>query len=95
MEVEMDNFTIAEHLIRMAHNLEGQCSNLYRVRAYRRAAETILNLDRPLEDLVGSSGPEALRELPGIGASLGGKIVQLIETGDFVSCPDQALVPAG
>jgi DNA polymerase/3'-5' exonuclease PolX len=78
----MDNFLIAQRLIGMAHELEGQRSNLYRVRAYRRAAETVLNLDRPVEDIVAETGERGLQELPGIGSSLSGKIAHLVQTGD-------------
>jgi DNA polymerase (family X) len=90
----MDNFTIARSLIHMAHELEGQRSNLYRIRAYRRAAETVLNLDRPVEDMLADDGPAALRELPGIGSSLSDKIVQLIETGELVAHAAESLVGA-
>jgi DNA polymerase (family 10) len=78
----MDNVTIAQRLIGMAHELEGQRSNLYRVRAYRRAAETVLNLDRSVEDIVTESGRTGLSELPGIGSSLSDKIARLVQTGE-------------
>ena len=77
----MDNVAIAQRLIGMAHELEGQRSNLYRIRAYRRAAETVLNLERPVADIVAESGRAGLRDLPGIGASLSEKLVQMVETG--------------
>lgn len=80
----MDNFAIAQCLIGMAHDLEGQRSNLYRIRAYRRAAETVLNLDRPVEDIVAEAGERGLRELPGIGSSLSEKILHLVQTGESV-----------
>jgi DNA polymerase/3'-5' exonuclease PolX len=79
----MDNLTIAQRLIGMAHELEGQRSNLYRVRAYRRAAETVLNLERPVEEIVAESGRRGLRDLPGIGSSLAEKIDNLVRTGEF------------
>ena len=62
----MDNWTIAQRLIERAHELQDQPANLYRVRAYRRAAETVLGLDRPLEGIVEESGRKGLRQLPGI-----------------------------
>ncbi len=81
----MDNFIIAQRLIGMAHDLEGQRSNLYRIRAYRRAAETVLNLDRPVEEIVAEEGERGLRDLPGIGSSLSEKIANLVQTGELVT----------
>ncbi len=79
----MDNLTISNRLLREARTLEGQQANLYRVRAYRRAAQIIRDLDRPVEDLLTEAGRKALRELPGIGVSLSTKIETLVRTGDF------------
>ena len=90
----MDNFMIAQRLIEMAHALDGQRSNLYRIRAYRRAAETLLNLERPVEDIVAETGERGLRELPGIGSSLSEKIVHLVQTGELVRHSDGVLTPA-
>jgi len=86
----MDNFTIAQHLIDMAHELASQRSNLYRIRAYRRAAEAILNLDHAVVDIIAESGQSGLRELPGIGTSLSEKIVHLVETGELVSSAEES-----
>ncbi len=91
----MDNLLIARRLIDMAHELETQRSNLYRVRAYRRAAETVLNLERPLEDIVAESGRRGLRDLPGIGSSLSEKLVNLVRTGEFTTLtPSEELAAA-
>ena len=46
----MDNRTIARQLLDWAHSLEAEHANLYRIKAYRRAAETILGLDRSVEE---------------------------------------------
>jgi DNA polymerase (family 10) len=79
----MDNRTIAGRLLEMAHSLEGKHANLYRVKAYRRAAETILGLERPVEDLVAAGGQKTLRALPGIGVRMSQKIEKLVRTGEF------------
>ena len=81
----MDNILIAQRLIGMAHELAAERSNLYRIRAYRRAAETVLNLERPVEDILAEAGPDGLRELPGIGSSLAEKIETLVHTGTFAT----------
>ena len=79
----MDNRAIARQLLQVAHSLEEKHANLYRIQAYRRAAQTILGLDRPLEDLVAHDGRKALRQLPGIGAKLSVKIESLVRTGEI------------
>ena len=79
----MDNWTIAEKLIDRAHELEAQRVNLYRVRAYRRAAETVLGLEQPVADILDESGRGGLRRLRGIGSSLSEKIESLVRTGAF------------
>jgi DNA polymerase (family 10) len=81
----MNNITIAEGLVRVAHRLEREDQNLFRVRAYRRAAETVLGLDRPLEQMVAESGVPGLRRLPGIGSHLAKKLATLVRTGDFAT----------
>ncbi len=65
----MDNRTIANRLIDYAHHLEAREASLYRIKAYRRAAETILRLERPAADIVAERGRNGLKELPGIGAT--------------------------
>ena len=79
----MDNRTIANRLIELAHALEGRQENLYRVRAYRRAAQTVLGLVRPVEEIVAETGRRGLKALPGIGASLSEKIETLVRTGEM------------
>ena len=79
----MDNRTIAQRLLDMAHTLEEKHASLYRVQAYRRAAETILGLDRPLEEIVIHDGRKALRQLPGIGVKMSAKIETLVRKGDI------------
>jgi DNA polymerase (family 10) len=79
----MDNRMIARRLLDMAHLLERDRVNLYRVRAYRQAAQVIDGLDQPLEDLLATSGRKGLKELPGIGGRLSAKIEKLVQTGEF------------
>jgi DNA polymerase/3'-5' exonuclease PolX len=79
----MDNRAIAHQLLQVAHSLEVKHANLYRIQAYRRAAQTILGLDQPLEDLVAHDGRKALRQLPGIGVKLSVKIESLVRTGEI------------
>ena len=79
----MDNRTIAHRLMELAHSLERKHASLFRVQAYRRAAETILGLERPVEEIVAADGRKTLKQLPGIGAKLSVKIETLVRTGEI------------
>jgi DNA polymerase (family X) len=81
----MDNRTIARQLLEEAHSLEKKRVSLYRVQAYRRAAETILGLEQPVEEIVSRDGRKALKELPGIGGRLSIKIETLVRTGEIAT----------
>jgi DNA polymerase (family 10) len=78
----MDNRTLAARLASRAHALETERASLFRVRAYRRAAETILGLDVPVEMLIEQGGRDLLAELPGIGRSLSRTIEALMRGED-------------
>lgn len=82
-ERKMDNATIAHKLNEYAAYLEGEDSNVYRIRAYRQAALTVASQDRPLAELLRDKGRAGLEELPGIGANLAYTIESLIRTGEF------------
>ena len=77
----MDNRTIAQQLMRQARCLGDQHASLYRARAYRRAAETVLGLDEPVEHIVSQRGLRGLKELPGIGAHIARTLETLVHTG--------------
>ncbi len=79
----MDNHTIAERLREYANYLESQEMNVYRVRAYRRAAETVLGLERPVVEIVEREGRAGLEALPGIGPHLSFTLEGLVRTGEF------------
>ncbi len=79
----MDNAAIARKLNEYATYLEGEDTNVYRVRAYRRAATTVLAQERPLAELLDERGRSGLEELPGVGPSLAYTIEGLIRTGEF------------
>jgi holliday junction DNA helicase RuvA len=81
----MDNRTIANRLIAVAHQMEGQRANLYRIRAYRQAAQAVLWLERPVEAIVAETGRKGLKRVPGIGASLSETIETLVRTGEIAT----------
>jgi hypothetical protein len=75
------NLDVAARLDEAAALLKEQRANPYRVQAYRRAAETVRALDRPVAYLIEAEGIAGLDALPGIGASLARAIVQIVATG--------------
>jgi len=80
----MDNWSVAQRLMKHARLLEAGCAGLYRARAYRRAAATILGLDEPVRDIVEQRGQKGLRELPGIGNRISSTIASLVRTGEIL-----------
>jgi putative hydrolase len=78
------NQQVAERLRQVADLLAEQQANPFRVRAYRRAADTIAGLPQELADFVGRQGIEGLEGLPGIGPSLAAAIAEMVRTGRWV-----------
>lgn len=66
----MTNEEIARRVRTHAGELARGGENLYRVRAYRRAAVAVLGMDRPVKDVLDAGGRAALAAVPGIGESL-------------------------
>jgi len=77
----MENVQIARRLEEVASILEEQRANPFRVRSYRRAAESVRRVPRPLMELWREGGEEALRALPGVGDRLAVALRTLITTG--------------
>ncbi len=74
----MTNEQVAEIFAAMADMLAIQGENYHRVMAYRRAAENVADLGRPLEEVWRAGELEAI---PGIGKTLAAKIDELMRTG--------------
>ena len=72
------NQQVAELFRSMADLLATQRANPYRVRAYRRAADSLLALE---EDVAAVAQRHGLEEIDGIGKDLAGKIREFLETG--------------
>jgi DNA polymerase (family 10) len=75
------NGVVAARLEEAADLLGRQGANEFRVRAYRRGAETIRSMAPPVAQVVGKQGRQGLTRLPGIGDSLARAIEQLVTTG--------------
>jgi hypothetical protein len=78
------NVAVAAKLREMAAVLEQQAADGFRVAAYRRAAEVIESLARPVEDIVRTEGAKGLDALPGIGRSIAAAIVEMVVTGRWL-----------
>jgi DNA polymerase (family 10) len=79
--LETVNLEIARRLEEVAQLLDDQDANPYRIQAYRNAAQTLRQLDRPVTEILQSEGVDGLRQLPGIGESLARSIHMLATTG--------------
>lgn len=75
------NREIAGRLDELARLLQEQGANPFRVRAYRRAGETLRRLDRPVADILEREGVEGLEALPTIGEQLARHIRLVVRTG--------------
>ena len=76
----MKNKEIAARFNEIADILELKGANVFRVNAYRRAAQNIEGLSRAIEDVAAEG---ALHELPGIGKDLAARIVEYLESGEI------------
>ncbi len=88
----MENSEVVRMLDEVADMLEISGANVFRIRAYRWAAQVIREYPAPIAAL----GEDQLGEMPGIGADLAGKIATLVRTGDLpVHRELQVQVPIG
>lgn len=76
--MKQNNQQLATLFHSMADLLASRRANPYRVRAYRRAAESLLALD---EDVATLADRQKLEEIDGIGADLAKKIEEFLATG--------------
>jgi DNA polymerase (family 10) len=75
------NKTISLKLREMADLLEAQAADGFRVSAYRRAADTVAALDRPIDEIARREGQEGLIALSGIGRGISSAILELLRSG--------------
>jgi DNA polymerase (family 10) len=75
----LENKAIIKVLLEIADLLELQ-DEVFRSRAYRRAARSIEGLTESLQDV---ADREELEEIPGVGKAIAKKIVELLETGQL------------
>ncbi|MHC4940330.1 MAG: helix-hairpin-helix domain-containing protein [Planctomycetota bacterium] len=75
MTLSISNHEVADVLERVADLLEAQHASSFRVRAYRRGAETCRTLEQPLSEV------SKLEDLPNIGKSIASAITEYLHNG--------------
>jgi DNA polymerase (family 10) len=75
----VDNRSLARVLHEIADLLEIRGENLFRIRSYRLAGESLQTLTRDLTEMVRRG--EDFRELPGVGTGIAAKLQELVATG--------------
>ncbi len=79
----MDNEAIARKFYRLANLMEIRGDDMFRIRSYRNAAETIETWPTALSKIAAEEGAKGLQTLPGVGKAISSKIVELLEKGTF------------
>ena len=75
------NALLAARLRDYADLLDEQDAGPFRPRAYRRAAETVEQLRRPVSDVLAAEGRQGLDRLPGVGPRIAAALAELVLTG--------------
>src|SRR6266540_1269929 len=75
---ELDASAVAKLLTEFGQRTALRGGNPYRARAYARAAENLLALSQPLQDIIAQ---DRLREIPGIGQAIADIVAKLHRTG--------------
>jgi DNA polymerase (family 10) len=74
----MTNSEIAAVFEDIARLLPKNRENIFKIRAYQKAARAIMQFPEPVAKLVADG---RLREIPGVGAAIAKKITELVTTG--------------
>ncbi len=74
----MKNAEIASIFTEIAGLLKLRKDNIFKIRAYQKAARSIGELPVEVEKLVAE---DRLKEIPGVGEAITGKITELVTTG--------------
>jgi len=76
----MDNAEVAKHLYEMAEMLEFKGENVFKIKAYQKAARHIEELE---EDINVLRKKDELANIPGVGEAIEAKIKEMLDTGSF------------
>lgn len=75
------NERLATALTRVAELLEAQGADIFRIRAYDAAAQSLRELDASVAKVAVDHGLKGLEALPNVGASIGAALQELVHTG--------------
>nr|WP_295901015.1 DNA polymerase/3'-5' exonuclease PolX [uncultured Bdellovibrio sp.] len=84
----IQNAEVAQTFSQLADLLEIQGANPFRIRAYRTAARTLIELSQNVADVIEAHGK--LYEYPGIGKDLASKIEEIAQTGHLQAFDEAA-----
>ncbi|OPY25744.1 MAG: hypothetical protein A4E28_02967 [Methanocella sp. PtaU1.Bin125] len=74
----MNNKEVADILLDISRLLELEGEDAYRIRAYRKAAQSVESLDGDVNEYYRKG---RLRDIPGVGESIAGTIAEVLDTG--------------
>ena len=77
----IDNAEVARVLQQIADMLEFKNENPFKMRSYQMAAETIGSMGTPIAEIAERGGAEGLQKIPGIGKTISGQILEIVQTG--------------
>src|SRR3989338_9072714 len=77
----MQNTEISQILMEISEHLAMQGENVFKVKAFEKAAQGIREMEIELADIYKEKGLNGLEEIPGVGPSIAGEIEELIKTG--------------
>lgn len=77
--VALSNAAIADRLVSLAHLLSAQGANPFKIKAYRRAAETLRTMSESVDELVRTGAD--LTAYHGIGKGISSAIREMVESG--------------
>ena len=78
-----ENQQVAAQLREAGDLLQAQGANPFRAAAYRKAAETVARLERPVRAIFDAEGRAGLEALPSIGRGIAGSIAEMLITGSW------------
>ena len=81
MADSIDNVQVANLFTRIAEMLEFKDENPFKMRSYRMAAEAIGEMQVQVADIAARGGAAELQKIPGIGKSISGQIIEILNTG--------------
>jgi hypothetical protein len=76
-----ENAALAAELRDYAQLLTDQNASGFRIAAYRRAADTLDGLKRPVRDILVTEGRDGLIALPGVGRGIASALAEMVRTG--------------